>query len=93
MSLTDCNLRRSEDRSKNVFGRGVTDAGSASVRFLLACGVAEEAALFEEANCGPSRLEDLPRLSEAEEELDVMEWRRLPDLSVSDGLLFGLLAD
>ena len=43
MSLTDCILRMSEALLRKVFGRGVMVAGSASVRFLLGCGVALEA--------------------------------------------------
>lgn len=43
MSLTDCILRISEVASTKALGRGVTVAGSASVRLRLGCGVALEA--------------------------------------------------
>ncbi len=45
-SLTDCILRISEGLLRKVLGRGVTVAGSASVRFLLGCGVALEEVLI-----------------------------------------------
>lgn len=45
MSARECMERRSEGRSRiEDLGRGVTMAGSASVRFLLGCGVAAAAA-------------------------------------------------